>query len=163
MKQTLQSRHIPEISDRLVDGSLPAGAFPETKSFLHTSYVEKAISAQNIHPLLAIKTPDVDKSAADLPRQHRSTLSQMRSGHCLKLRAYQHRIGIADTPTCPHCDTSDESVHHIFNCSSQPTNLSIIDLWRQPVRVAQHLSGHPSFNLAPLLPPLPRPPPEPPP
>ena len=45
-----------------------------------------------------------------------------------------------------------------FNCTtSQPTNLSIIDLWRKP-QVASYLGGHPSFDLAPR-PPLPRPPP----
>ena len=163
MKQTLQSRHTEELSSFLVDGSLPAGAFPEAKSFLHTKYVSKAISAQEYHPLLAIKTPAVDKSELDLPRHHRSTLSQLRSGHCTRLRAYRHRIGIADSPSCPHCGTDDETVPHLFSCPSHPTDLTISDLWNNPVRVAHHLCGHPSFNLAPPPPPLPRPPLRPPP
>ena len=87
MKETLQSRHTEEISASLVNGSLPAGAYPETKNALHTSYVSKAISAQGNHPLLATRTPDINKSEADLPRHHRSTISQLRSGHCLKLRS----------------------------------------------------------------------------
>ena len=161
-KHTLQSRHIDEISSVLVNGSLPAGAYPETKNNLHTKFVERAINRQENHPLLAIKTPEVDKSEASLPRHHRATLSQLRSGHCTRLRNYQHRVGRADLASCPHCGACDETVHHLFDCANNPTDLSVIDLWQNPVSVAQLLSGHPSFDLVPL-PPLPRPPLRPPP
>ena len=163
-KYTLQSRYIDELTPALVNGSLPAGAYPETKTNLHTRFVERAINAQGNHPLLATATPEIDKSETTLPRHHRATLSQLRSGHCTKLRSYQHRVGRAVSASCPHCGTSDETVPHLFNCPSHPTNLSIIDLWQNPVRVAQHLSGHPSFDLVPPPPlawPLLWPPPEP--
>ena len=161
-KHTLQSRHSEVLSPHLVNGSLPAGAFSAAKKSVHTQFVQNSINAQGNHPLIGIKAPEVDKSALNLPRHHRSVLSQLRSGHCSALRGYQHRVGRADSPSCPHCGTSDESIHHLFNCPSFPTVLNITDLWRQPVQVATHLSTHPSFNLSPL-PPLPRPPLRPPP
>ena len=156
-KHTLQLRHSDVISSLLADGSLPAGAFPEAKKLVHTKFVESAITNQDNHPLIGTRAPVIDKSEQTLPRHHRSVLSQLRSGHCSSLRNYQHRIGKADSPTCPHCGASDETVHHLFNCPSHITDLTIIDLWRHPVRVANHISSHPSFDLTPP-PPLPRPP-----
>ena len=137
-KETLKSRHINDVSPYLVNGSLPAGAYPETKSFLHTKFVEETIANQGNHPLLAIPAPEIDKSETDLPRHHRATLSQLRSGHCSRLRLYQHRINRSDSALCPHCGINDESVHHIFHCPFFPTNLSVFDLWRSPVRVATY-------------------------
>ena len=161
MKQTFQSRHHDDVSPFLVNGSLPAGAFSESKKAIHTKYVENSITAQGNHPLIGIPPPVIDKSEQNLPRRHRSTLG---TGQCNSLQGYKHRVGRSDTPSCPQCD---ESVHHIFNCQSSQTNFSVIDLWRQPVRVAEYLSSHPSFDLAPPPPPLARPalrpPPEPPP
>ena len=162
-KQTLRSRHYDDVSSNLVNGSLPAGAYPETKRLLHTQFVNKAIESQGNNLVLGIPSPDVDQSESQLPRHHRTTLSQLRSGYCTKLRGYQHRVGRADSPTCQHCNNDEyESVHHIFNCPSNPTDLSVIDLWHRPVQVATHLSDHPSFGLPPP-PPLPRPPLRPPP
>ena len=70
MKQTLQSRFQNDITPRLVNGSLPAGAFPETKNAIHTQYVERAISDQGNHPLLNAPAPSVDSSEKSLPRHY---------------------------------------------------------------------------------------------
>ena len=156
-KATLQSRHLNDVSPFLVNGSLPAGAYSVAKTSIHTKQVEKSISVQGTHPLIGISAPDLNKTEQSLPRHHRSTLSQLRSGHCAKLRSYQHRVGTSDSPTCPQCGAGDETVHHLFNCPSIQTDLLIIDLWRHPVRVANFLSTHPSFDLVPP-PPLPGPP-----
>ena len=164
-KDTLQSRYKDDVAPYLVDGTLPLGAFPETKNALHTKFVTQAIDAQGLHPLLNAPTPDINNTETDLPRLHRSTLSQLRSSHCQKLASYQYRVTPrrADSPICPHCRQSEETVLHIFNCPSVPTDLLVGDLWLRPKRVATFLSQHPSFNLPPLDAPLPRPPPEPPP
>ena len=98
-----------------------------------------------------------------LPRHYRSTLSQLRSGHCANLEAYRHKVGRADTPACPQCKAGDQDVAHLFDCAATPTSHSIDDLWLRPHSAATFLSSHPSFSLPPLDPPLPRPPPEPPP
>ena len=147
----------------LVNGVLPNGTYPATKSAIHTDYVQRSITSHGDHRLLNAPAPAVHRSESRLPRIHRSTLSQLRSGHCVKLQSYLHRVDKADIPTCPHCKASDETVPHIFECLSFPTVLSLNDLWSRPTRVAAFLSSHLSFSLPSLDPPRDRPPPEPPP
>ena len=159
-KQTLQSKHKSRIDDRLVDGALPEGAYPETKTALHTKFVEDAIAAQGNQPLLNAPYPKISSSESNLSRHYRSTLSQLRSGHCVSLANYQHRVGRIQSPVCPLCNTEDQTVQHLFSCGAQVTNLSLIDLWQNPTSVATFLSTHPSFDLPPLPPHRPRPPPE---
>ena len=162
-KQTLQSRYRDNVSDHLVNGSLPVGAYPETKKAIHTKYVSKAIEAQGPHPLLNAPYPEINNTEKQLPRRHRTILSQLRSSHCSNLASYQHRVGRNDSPLCPHCRQTAETVDHVFTCPSIPTDLNVGDLWLRPKRVATHLCNHPSFNLPALDAPLPRPPPKPPP
>ena len=162
-KKTLQSRFKDGIAAHLVNGSLPAGAYPEVKKEIHTKYVSNAIAAQGNHRFLNRPTPEINNNEQELPRSYRSTLSQLRSGHCVNLGSYLHQVGRAASASCPHCSREDESVPHLFNCTSAPTDLEVQDLWFRPKRVANFLSSHPSFALPPLDAPLPRPPPEPPP
>ena len=162
-KQTLQSRHRADVSPHLVDGSVPNGAYPAIKSAIHTAFVSKSINDQGNHPLLNQPAPVINQSERVLPRPHRSTLSQLRSGHCANLANYKHRVGRVQSSACPQCGADAEDVPHVFSCPSSPTDLRVIDLWLRPRRVASFLSQHPSFDLPPLVPPPPRPPPEPPP
>ena len=163
-KKTLQSKFKDDVAPHLVNDSLPYGTYPLVKKLIHTKYVSQAISAQGNHPLLNRPIPLVNKSEETLPRHYRSTLSQLRSGHCANLTNYLHRVGRSDSPSCPLCGNDDQTVPHLFNCTNSPTDLNLGDLWLRPRRVANFLSAHPSFTLPPLgPPPLPRPPPEPPP
>ena len=151
-KKTLQSRFHADVAPHLVDGILPRRTYPATKSAIHTDFVTKSIASHGSHPLTNAPAPTVHRSESRLPRSHRSILSQLRSGHCAKLQSYLHRIDKADLPTCPHCKASDETVQHIFECPSFPTDLTLSDLWSRPTRVASFLSTHLSFSLSPLDP-----------
>jgi len=42
---------------------------------------------------------------------HTSMLVQLRTGH-VPLHKHLHRIGQAESPTCPTCHSSEETVHH---------------------------------------------------
>ncbi|KAH7714342.1 hypothetical protein AAVH_18298 [Aphelenchoides avenae] len=37
---------------------------------------------------------------------------------------------------CPHCDGTPHDTAHLFNCSTHPTDLKPIDLWKKPVDAA---------------------------
>lgn len=51
-----------------------------------------------------------------LPRKHSALLIQLRSHH-IPLAAHLHRIQKADSPTCPCCRRSDETVqHYLLEC-----------------------------------------------
>jgi hypothetical protein len=52
----------------------------------------------------------------ELPKKLASILSQLRTGHA-PLAKHLHRIGIADSPTCPVCLQADESIqHYLLHC-----------------------------------------------
>ena len=72
-------------------------------------------------------------------------LNHLESGFSKHLNSYNHRIN-PDTPdSCPLCSQSPHDTPHLFNCSSNPTHLSVIDLWTNPIEVATFLGlddGH---------------------
>jgi len=51
------------------------------------------------------------KATQDLTQGQASLLVQLRSGH-VPLQKYLHKIGKANSPTCPACRAHDETVHH---------------------------------------------------
>ena len=53
-------------------------------------------------------------------RKESATLAQLRSGHCLKLAAYQHRIDSSKSDICPRCQEAAEDVKHWLSC---PANI----------------------------------------
>ena len=160
MKRTLKSAYIGHLSPHLESDVLHPGAYPETLRAIHTSFVEASINAIGTNPVLGQPAPQVDSSELSLPRTHRTTLSQLRSGYCKSLRSYQSKIGLSPSPTCPECSTDDHTTPHLFNCETHETTLEVKDLWLQPKKTTRFLSHTPSFSY--LLPPVP-PPPEPPP
>ena len=92
-----------------------------------------------------------------VPRATRSTLAQLRSGHCARLSTYLHRLGRADSDLCPECRSAPHTTSHLFVCPSHPTSLSVTDLWTKPWDAAVFLSSLPAFNFLPS--PGPPPPP----
>ena len=58
------------------------------------------------------------KLTRELSWAQSSIVMQLRSGHT-PLNTYLHRISKLDQPTCMHCRTSEETVHHyLFNCGA---------------------------------------------
>ena len=47
-------------------------------------------------------------------RQERTTLAQIRTGHCALLKAYRKRIGIEDEGICDTCKIEDEDRDHLL-------------------------------------------------
>ena len=126
---------------------------------IHASFVEEAIHKQDPNPLLQRRPFPIHPSEQKLPRNYRAALSQLRSGHSIILNSYKHTINSATSPLCTRCGLVDDTVEHLFDCTANPTPLTLSDLWLFPLKVATFLS---SLDI-PDLPPLPPPPPEPPP
>jgi hypothetical protein len=52
----------------------------------------------------------------DMPRRHTSLLVQLRMRH-VALNKYLHKIGKTNSPICPQCRSTQESVHlYLFRC-----------------------------------------------
>ena len=49
-------------------------------------------------------------------RKEQSLLAQLRSGHCLKLAHYRHRLDPTKSETCAHCEEEPETVEHWLAC-----------------------------------------------
>ena len=56
------------------------------------------------------------------------------------------RIGKVDDDKCPDCRLDVQDVHHLFNCLTRQTGLTVDDLWNNPREVAYFLSSHPAFD-----------------
>ena len=167
MKETLHSGYVNDVDPFLVDGLIPEGEYQSVKNSIHSAYVAKAKREAGIHPLLGTPPPPLHPSASTLPRHYQTTMSRNRSGYCILLNDYLHRIGRIPSPLCPHCNAADQTSLHLFDCTAFPTDFLFSNLWSRPRDVARFLSNHPTSSslgpLPPLNPPIPLPPPEPPP
>jgi len=107
---------------------------------LHTKAVTEAIS--NYTPNRVLGTPPLDISPLEsfLPRPVRTTLAQLRSGHCRLLKLYMARITTGVSDVCSECGVATHSVGHLFSCSAHPTQLTVQDLWDNPAEVADFLN-----------------------
>jgi len=47
-------------------------------------------------------------------RQKRTTLAQIRTGHCVLLKAYRKRIGLEDDEICETCSIEEEDREHLL-------------------------------------------------
>jgi len=151
MKHTLQSRFGPLISHLTAGGTVDPANYSSILNTLHSEAVQQAILAAPANAVIGQQPPPIDPSETSLPRSQRSTLSQLRSGYCVRLRSYQHRIGTSPDSTCPDCGTDAQTVKHLFECPTFPTSLTPINLWTKPAEVISHLSQLDSFSF--LLPP----------
>ena len=74
-----------------------------------------------------------------LRRPQRTTLFQLRSGHCRLLNSYQNRLKPTVDPRCPDCGVNPHDVPHLFNCTAHPNDLSTVNLWDKPVESIREL------------------------
>ena len=130
LKQTLCSKVYEDVSPYLEeDGTVAPGNYVNIANNLHTDIVAKAISRPEPNRILIRKPPTVYKNKQSLPCITRVTLSQLRFGHCARLRDFQCRISKTVDSLCPGCQL--ETVSHLFDCPVRPTTLSIEDLWNK--------------------------------
>ena len=165
MKHTLQSRFLPTLTPHLdARGNIDPADYKKVRKSVHTVSVASIISRLEPNRLLDTQPPPISPSESRLSRIQRTTLAQLRSGHCRLLGDYKVLTGISNSALCPQCLFRRHTVPHIFNCDAVPTLLTLRDLWINPVKVVELLVSLPSFvTLIPKDQHPPRPPPEPPP
>ena len=150
LKHTLRSKCIADVQPYLeADGSLGRGNFSYVKNQLHTDIVRKSIESSGPNRVLGVRPPPIHASETSLPRITRTTLSQLRSGHCGKLKDLQLRLGKVNDDICPDCGLFPQNVLHLFDCPARPTTLRPIDLWDNPRDAVDHLRTTSSFGFLP--------------
>ena len=55
MKATLQSAHLPDVSNFLVDGSVPSEVYNRAEQDLHGKFVESYLSGQSENPVRLVR------------------------------------------------------------------------------------------------------------
>ena len=129
----LRSKCIADVQPHLEDdGSLGRDQFSYVKNKLHTDIIDKSIRNRAPNCVLGVPPPPVDASEAYLPRPTWTTLSQLHSGHCARLKDYQLRIGKMNNDLCADCNLFPQTVKHVFDCPAHPTTLGAEDLWDSP-------------------------------
>ena len=108
---------------------------------LHTAAVVKAVQCRVRNVVLDGRPPPINNSEKELTRKERSTLAQLRSGHCRLMGSYKSRIKKdASLDVCADCVTTPHDVKHLFVCPGHPTTLIPSDLWSRPTDAVRELS-----------------------
>ena len=142
--KTTHLDYLDDVQDFFVNNTDDSTYKSAIKS-IHCTTVTRTVNSYPVNKVLNEPPPTISNEETELPRKTRSILSQLRSGFSKLLNSYNHRIN-PDTPdSCPLCSQSPHDTLHLFNCSSNPTHLSAIDLWTNPIEVATFLGlddGH---------------------
>ena len=136
MNETLYTKHRNTVEPMMVKNDRKA-----TLQALHTDAVDKAVRSQERNVVLDGRPPPISSSEKELSRRERSTLAQLRSGHCRLLGSYKSRIKKdASLNVCSDCGTSPHDVTHLFTCPAHPTTMIPSDLWNRPTDIVRELN-----------------------
>ena len=75
----------------------------DTLQALHTPFVNTAIDNMKDNRVLNNRPPPINDEETLLSRRQRTTISQLRSGHCKLLNSYKKRLKQSNSSSCPDC------------------------------------------------------------
>ena len=130
MKETIFTRHYQTVLPLLANNR------KDTLQALHTSFVNTAIGNMKDNS----RSPSINDEETLLQRRQRTTLSQLRSGHCKLLNSYKKRLKQSDSSRCPDCGMDPQDVPRLFDCVAHPNDLSPVNLWDKPIETIRELS-----------------------
>jgi hypothetical protein len=140
MKNTLASTFGDKIK-RISFPDMPEEIYKKRLKDVHTSCVKEQLSNMAKNKVLNATPPKISDSEKVLPRATRSTLAQLRSGYSNYLNSYKARLSqnqaVPVTDLCPLCNAESHTTKHLFSCPSNPTTLTVRDLWSKPLEAAR--------------------------
>ena len=134
MKETIFTRHYQTVLPLLSNNR------KDTLQALHASFVSTAIGNMKDNRVLNNRPPSINDEETLLPRRQRTTLSQLRSGHCKVLNSYKKRLKQSDSSSCPDCGMDPLDVPHLLDCMGLPNDRSPMNLWDKPIETIRELS-----------------------
>ena len=136
MKETLFTRHRSTVEPMMI-----AKDRKETLQAIQTMAVNQAVTSLRRNVVLDYRPPLINISEKELTWKERTTVAQIRSGHCRLLGSYKSRISKdASLNVCADCGKTPHNVKHLFNCPAQPTIMTPSGLWNRPVDAIRELS-----------------------
>ena len=119
MRETLLTRHCSTVEAIMIAKDRKA-----TPQAIHTMAVNLAVTSLRRNVVLDDRPPLINISEKELTRRERTTLAQLRSGHCILLGYYKSRISTdASLNVCADCGKTPHNVKHLFNCPAHPTTM----------------------------------------
>jgi hypothetical protein len=139
-KHTLITRHKTELSTMIPNPQ----EFNEIENKnvlkqIHTKDVAATISSYKMNRVLGTPPPEMNCEELKLGRKARTRLSQLRSGFSNLLNLYKNICDPEIENSCPKCNISPHDTQHLFQCAANPTNLTPLDLWTNPIQVTEFL------------------------
>ena len=111
MKETLFTRHRNTVEPMMIAKDRKA-----TLQAIHTKAVNQGVSSQRRNVVLDDRPSLINISEKELTRKERTTVAQLRSGHCRLLGSYNSRISKdASLDLCDDCGKTPHDVKHLFN------------------------------------------------
>ena len=114
----------------------------ETLQAVYTVAVHQAVTSLRRNVMLDDRPSLINISENwELTRKERTTLAQLRSGHCKLLGSYKSRISKdASLDVFADCGKTPHDVKHLFSCPAQPATKTPSELWNRPVVAVRELS-----------------------
>ena len=136
LKETLFTRHRSAVEPLMI-----ANDRKPTLQAIHTMTVNQAVTSLGRNVVLDDRPPAINISEKELTRKERTTLAQLRSGHCRLLGSYKSSISKdVSLNVSADCGETPHNVKHLFNCPAHPTTMTPSDLWNRPVDAIRELS-----------------------
>ena len=133
MKETLFTRNRSAVEPLMI-----AKDRKTTLQAIHNMAVNQAVTSLGRNVALDDRPPAINISEKELTRKERTTLAQLKSGHCRLLGSYKSRI--SKDVSLDVCSKTPHDVKHLFNCPAHPTTMTPSDLWNRPVDAIRELS-----------------------
>ena len=136
---TIKSKLGASIEHLVPSGGLSWESYRAGLKSIHQTGVTEALQSYQPNILLRGYPPPINTLKRNLPRSARCTLVQLRSGYSLLLNSYKSKLDPDTVDSCPDCAASPDNTSHLFNCPSNPTQLSPESLWQDPIAAAKFL------------------------
>ena len=103
-----------------------------TLQAIHTMTVNQAIASLGRNVVLDDRPPAINISEKELTRKERTTLAQLRSGHCRLLGSYKSKLSKdVSLDVCADCGKTPHDVKHLFNCPISSNGHDAVRLMEQ--------------------------------
>ena len=138
-RQSLIGWFKPNIQQYLAEEPLSNTNYKSAISSIHHDVIRTAIEGSS-QKLLNGRPPPIATAEQTLPWKTRTILAKRRTGHSRILGQYMNRIDPTAQNHCHNCGQSPHDTHHLFDCPSKPTTLTVESSWTAPTETAKHLN-----------------------
>ena len=123
-RRSLIGRFKPNIQQYLAEEPLSNTSYKSKISSIHQDVVRTVIEISS-SKLLNIRPPPIATAEQTPTRKTRTILAQLRTGHNRILGQYMNIIDPTTRNHCNNCGHSPHDTHHLFDCPSKPTTLTL--------------------------------------